>query len=563
MQIGIDLGTTNSLVAQLGKDGPRIIRNELGDDLTPSAVALAPDGSILVGRSARDQLVLTPDAGMAFFKRDMGTPATYTFGNREWSPTECSATILRELRRIAEADCGETITEAVITVPAYFHNSQRQATVDAANIAGLKVTRIINEPTAAALAFGYQNPDRESLLLVFDLGGGTFDVTLLEVFDGVVEIKSSAGESRLGGEDYTDALCSVLILEHQLEIPDQERFVFRQKVEVAKRQLATFEAATVMWAGKEIQLTREDLAAASETFSGQIRQVVRRCLRDARVTPDQLEDILLVGGASRMPVISQFIQTELGRAPNKGVDPDRVVAMGAAIQSALCHRNEAVQDLVLTDVSSHTLGIETARQSAIDVRGGWFTPLIDRNTTLPASRVQRFSTMHPSQDEVEVKVYQGEARMVTDNRLIGSLTVRGLIARPGQKHPGEFDVRFTYDMNGILQVEIINLQQESTTSKVFQDRTGQMSEKEIAAAIKCLAPLKVHPRDFVANRARLVRAERLFKELLGQSRDILDHLLNDFEAALEAQEPGLIDLLGAELDAFMNPYFRGEDQMSS
>ena len=261
--VGIDLGTTNSLVAHFADGQPVVLANEMGESLTPSAVAVAADGTLLVGRAARDRLVVAPDSGRAFFKRDMGTSAVYKFGGRTWTPVECSALILREMKRIAELRLGKPVTSAVITVPAYFLDHQRQATVEAAQIAGLKVERLLNEPTAAALAYGYRNDEELNTLLVFDLGGGTFDVTLLESFEGVVEVKASSGESRLGGEDYTDALMEALFQKAEWRPPAEERIRFREKMELVKRALTTEAGTTVRMGDQDIEVTRKEFGEAA------------------------------------------------------------------------------------------------------------------------------------------------------------------------------------------------------------------------------------------------------------------------------------------------------------
>ncbi|MBU6180169.1 MAG: Hsp70 family protein, partial [Verrucomicrobia bacterium] len=261
--IGIDLGTTNSLVAILRDGHPMTLLNELGEDLVPSAVAVAKDGGLLVGRAAKDRLVTAPDAGRAFFKRDMGTPAVYPFGGRTWTPVECSAAILRELKRIAELRLETAVDKAVITVPAYFHDLQRQATLEAARIAGLEVERLVNEPTAAALAYGFRPDADMSTLMIFDLGGGTFDVTLLECFDGVIEVKASAGESRLGGEDYTDHLAEWIIEKVRWRPDGPDRGHWREQVEELKRQLGRAESATIRTGKREIEVTRRDFQEAT------------------------------------------------------------------------------------------------------------------------------------------------------------------------------------------------------------------------------------------------------------------------------------------------------------
>ncbi len=560
VMIGIDLGTTNSLVAIMKDGTPEVLTNEMGEALTPSAVALAEDGTVLVGRAARDRLVSAPESGKAFFKRDMGTAAGYKFGGRLWTPVECSARILQEMKRIAELRLGQPVTSAVITVPAYFHDPQRQATIEAAKIAGLKVDRLINEPTAAALAYGHRAKGEESTLLVFDLGGGTFDVTLLEIFEGIVEVKASSGESRLGGEDYTDTLADWISREFQWSPLPPDKVRWREQVESLKRKLTRQETGTIFLGEKEVNISRDDFTTAAAELTARLRPVVRRCLRDGGVWPQHLDGVLLVGGASRMPLVIQNIREELGCEPNQTLDPDLVVAMGAAVQQALCSGDEAVRELVLTDVCPHTLGVEVSKQLTPGQHdAGFFSPLIDRNTTVPVSRSDTYHTLHPEQDEIRLKIYQGEGRLTKDNQRIGELAIQGLRHRPGQENPGTVDVRFTYDMNGILEVEVTVLHSGKKIAQVFEQRPGMLTPQEIEAAIARLAPLKVHPRDSMENRARLQRAERLYADLLGGLREQLSMYIDQFEAALTSQDPGRIAATGAELDGFMAPYFSADE----
>lgn len=558
--IGIDLGTTNSLVAILRDGQPVTLKNELGEDLIPSVVAVAEDGTLLVGRAAKDRLVTCPGAGQSCFKRDMGTDATYEFGGRKWSPVECSALVLRELKRIAEVELKTTVDSAVITVPAYFHDQQRQATVDAAAIAGLKVLRLLNEPTAAALAYGYRATDDLNTLLVFDLGGGTFDVTLLESFEGVVEVKASSGESRLGGEDYTDAFAQWIERELNWSPPAGDALRWRERVEMLKRELSKQTHTTITLNGKEAPITRDDFITATAAITARLRPVVRRAMRDAGLTPKQIDAVLLVGGASRMPVVFEDLRDLLGMEPSRTLDPDRVVALGAAVQQALVAGDAAVKDLVLTDVCPHTLGIETTKEL---VRGhrehGFFSPIIERNTMVPCSRSECFTTLSPEQDELAVQVYQGESRLVKDNRHIGKLLIKGLRARPGQKFPGKVDVRFSYDMNGILEVEVTIKESGKKLSKVFEQRPGTLSAEQIAAALRILQPLKTNLADLPENRARSERANRLYADLSGEMRRSLEGFIEAFEAALISQERGRVADAAQDLDSFMAPFFREND----
>jgi molecular chaperone HscC len=559
--IGIDLGTTNSLVAVLRDGNPIVLENELGETLTPSAVAVAEDGTILVGRAAKDRLVSAPDSGKAFFKRDMGTDVRYSFAKKRWSPVECSALILKEMKRIAELRLGTPVDRAVITVPAYFNDLQRAATAEAAKLAGLKVDRLLNEPTAAALAYGFKQPGDDSTLLVFDLGGGTFDVTLLEVFDGVVEVKASAGESRLGGEDYTDALSAWLTKEYHYVPAASETGRWRNRLEQLKRKLTTETTATLTVGDLNIPVTQDDFKAATAHLTARLWPVIRRCLRDASITPRHLTAILLVGGASRMPLVFEGILDILQQAPKSNLDPDRVVALGAAVQQALCDGSEEVGDLVLTDVCPHSLGVMISKQLAPGHHEpGYFEPLIDRNTTVPVSRSKNFNTLHPQQDEIRIQVYQGESRMVQENLKIGEVTINGLKHVPEQRRPGEVDVRFTYDMNGLLEVEVTNLNTGVKANKVFQQRPGMLTDAEISAALSRLAPLKIHPRDSLENRSRLERANRLFADLSGPLRNELNDFIDQFERALAQLDADGIRITGEELDRFMAPFFKAEEE---
>jgi len=553
------LGTTNSLVACLEEGKPQVLANEAGEELTPSAVAVAEDGALLVGRAAKDRLIVAPESGRAFFKRDMGMSTGYTFGGRRWTPVECSAVVLKEMKRIAEMRLGKKVESAVVTVPAYFHDQQRQATVEAAKIAGLRVERLLNEPTAAALAHGYRADKDLSSIMVFDLGGGTFDVTVLECFEGVVEVKASAGESRLGGEDYTDALVAWIAKEFHWKPADAERLRWREQVEQLKRRLSREERATILLGDKEAPITRNDLYNATAELTARLRPVVRRALRDAKLTPQHLDAVLLVGGASRMPFVVDQLRQDLGLPPDASLDPDRVVAQGAAVQQALCVGDSAVRDLVLTDVCPHTLGVAISKFVGPGrVENGFFSPIIDRNTTLPVSRSHMYSTMHPEQDEILLQVFQGESRLVAENLKIGQVRVPGMRHRPGQKNPGAVDVRFTYDMNGILEVEVTVEHSGMKLAEVFEQRPGTLSKVQIAEAIRLLQPIKVHPREAPANRARLERANRLFTELSGDLRERLTWLVDSFEAALHSQSPTKIEEAGRDLESFMTPFFRDE-----
>jgi molecular chaperone HscC len=421
------------------------------------------------------------------------------------------------------------------------------------------VERLLNEPTAAALAHGYRADKELSAIMVFDLGGGTFDVTVLECFEGVVEVKASAGESRLGGEDYTDALAAWIAKEFHWKPADSEKLRWREQVEQLKRRLSRDERAAILLGDKEAPISRDDLCNATAELTARLRPVVRRALRDAKLTPQHLDAVLLVGGASRMPFVVDQLRQDLGLPPDASLDPDRVVAQGAAVQQALCVGDSAVRDLVLTDVCPHTLGVAISKfVGPGQIENGFFSPIIDRNTTLPVSRSHLYSTMHPEQDEILLQVFQGESRLVAENLKIGQVRVPGMRHRPGQKHPGAVDVRFTYDMNGILEVEVTVQHSGMKLTEVFEQRPGTLSKAQIAEAIRLLQPIKIHPREAPANRARLERANRLFTELSGDLRERLTWLVDSFEAALHSQSAAKIEEAGRDLESFMTPFFRDE-----
>jgi molecular chaperone HscC len=561
--IGIDLGTTNSLVAVMGDGEPRVLANELNEDLTPSTVAVAEDGTVLVGRAAKDRLVTDPSSGRAFFKRDMGTKTSYRFGGSQWSPIQCSAIILKEMARVAQLHLGPGVERAVVTVPAYFNDNQRKATQTAARLAGLNIVRLVNEPTAAALAYGYLNPEHEQTLLVFDLGGGTFDVTAMRSFEGILEVLSSAGESRLGGEDYTDALLDAVIRENALEVAPGERGRLRQRIEVAKRHLTWQDEYGLDLPDGRVAVTAGSFLKSAARLTACFLPVVTRCMRDAGLGRTDLDDVLLVGGASRMGVVQNFLSDTLGRFGNTSIDPDRAIALGAAVQAALCDRKEAVADIVLTDVCPHTLGVEVAKEFAPgEHRTGYFLPIIERNTTIPVSRAVPLSTLHPHQNELTVDVYQGEGRLVSENTLLGRLRLGGVRHRVGQAAPGEVEVRFSYDMNGLLEVEALVVSTGKKHAKIIEQRPGALTKAEIQATLERLKPLKTHPRNEPENRAVLERAYRLYAELSGDARAVLSGILDEFEAALERQDAVQAAVSRASLAEFVRGFYaeEGEDQ---
>jgi len=569
--IGVDLGTTNSLVAVWRDGRAELIPNALGSVLTPSCVSLLDDQSIVVGVAARDRLESHPSVTASVFKRYMGTSRTTPLGARTFRPEELSAFVLKSLKADAEAFLGHPVTEAVITVPAYFNDAQRKATRAAAELAGLQVAGLLNEPTAAALAYGLHEKN-ETSFLVFDLGGGTFDVSVLELFDGVMEVRATAGDNLLGGEDFVDALlfafgdASGLIndlnaarparYEKSLEMwPGALLTALRPQAERVKRGL-TDNASVPMqceWQGTAYQwtVTQEAFAESCEYLLARLRGPVETALRDARIRPSALAAIVLAGGATRMPMVRRLVSLMFGRFPNVDLDPDTVVALGAAVQGGLKARDAALSEIVMTDVAPYSMGID----SAIEVQPGQFSyghyiPLIERNTTVPVSYAKTMAPLRDGQREIELRVFQGESRHVDHNILLGKIRVP--LPRQSTRVNGQVEVRFTYDVNGILEVEVKLLATGETHRLVIEENPGVLSADEIRERLAELSRIKVHPRDQAENQALISRGERLYLQARGDMRAAIDNALTQFQSTLETQDEARIRELRPQIAGFLD-----------
>ena len=550
MIVGIDLGTTNSLVACWRDGRAQIIPNALGEMLTPSCVGFDDDGTVLVGAAARARLQTHPQLTTALFKRYMGSERMTPLGERSFRPEELASLVLRALKEDAEAFLGEAVEEAIVTVPAYFSDAQRRATKVAGQLAGLRVERLLNEPTAAALAYGIQDSGRETKFLVFDLGGGTFDVSILELFDGVMEVRASAGDNFLGGEDVVTAMSDAFLarsgLAKALNDPDspraltaQQRQRLRDEAERAKRALSdassttmrfSLDGADYVWA-----LDEDGFAALCEPLIQRLRKPVDRALRDATIRASDLDAVVLAGGATRMPIVRKLVSRMFGRFPDIHLDPDQAIALGAAVQAGLKMRDAALDEVVMTDVAPYSMGIGVAREMGPErYEAGHYLPIIERNSVVPVSRVQHVTTIRNDQRELEVRIYQGEARMVVDNVYLG--TVRFPIPpRPaGEVHA---DVRFTYDISGVLEAEITVKPGQDKHKLVITDNAGVLTSEQIAQRLAELAVLKIHPRDQIENRTLVAEADRLYEELLGEARAFLAQQIAQFQAVLDRQDP--------------------------
>ena len=484
--IGIDLGTTNSVVAVMEGGEPEIIANAEGDRLTPSVVAFSKNGERLVGQVAKRQAITNPERTIASIKRHMGTGYTAKIDNKEYTPQEISAYILQKLKTDAEAYLGEKVTQAVITVPAYFTDAQRQATKDAGRIAGLEVLRIINEPTAAALAYGIDKGE-DHTILVFDLGGGTFDVSILELGDGVFEVKATSGNNRLGGDDFDQQVIDYLAAEFKrLEGVDlrKDRMALQRLKEAAEK--AKIELSNVMTTNinlpfitataegpkhLDMTLTRAKFEELTAELVESTMGPTRRALSDAGLKPENIDRVILVGGSTRIPAVQDGIRKLLGKEPHKGVNPDEVVALGAAIQAGVLAGD--VKNVLLLDVTPLTLGIETL--------GGVFTKTIERNTTIPTSKKQIFSTAADSQTSVEIHVLQGERPMAGDNKTLGRFILDGI--PPAPRGIPQIEVSFDIDANGIVNVSAKDLSTGKEQKITITASTG-LSDKEIQQMVK-------------------------------------------------------------------------------
>ena len=479
--IGIDLGTTNSCVAVKEGDNVTVIPNPEGQRTTPSVVAFSKDGEILVGQLAKRQAIVNPDRTVISIKRSMGSDKTVAIDGKNYTPQQISAMILQKLKKDAEEYLGTSITEAVITCPAYFTDAQRQATKDAGTIAGLNVLRIINEPTAACLAYGVNIEKNDNKIMVYDLGGGTFDVSILDVGDGVFEVLSTAGDNRLGGDDWDNRIVEWLAAEFKksdgIDLLKDKMAAqrLREAAEKAKIELSSMQETTISLPfitadangpkHLEQKLTRAKFEDLTRDLLERTKAPVRTALKDAGLEPSQIHKILLVGGSTRMPMVQALVKELMGKEPTKGINPDECVAMGAAIQGAILSGEQ--QGIVLVDVTPLSLGLETL--------GGVFTKIIDKNTAIPVSKSQVFTTAADNQPQVEIHVLQGERAMASDNVSLGRFFLDGI--KPAPRGIPQIEVTFDIDANGIVNVTA----KDKATGKAqnITIQSSRLSDEEI------------------------------------------------------------------------------------
>ena len=543
MIIGIDLGTTNSLAAYFSEDGPKIIPNRLGKHLTPSIVSVDENEQVFVGETARERGLLYPGTAAQVFKRSMGSAKKFDLGHKQFTAEELSSFVLRSLKEDAEEYLKEEVTEAVISVPAYFDDKRRKATKRAGELAGLKVERIISEPTAAAIAYGLYEKTKNTKFLVFDLGGGTFDVSILELFQNILEVRAVAGDNYLGGEDFTEVLEKLFLQKKELDRDSLDAKTRGHLHKAAENCKIGFTDSTkslfscnLNGKAEELEISLREYEELCEPLLDKIRKPVQRSLSDAHI---KLSDIDVVGGATRLPVVKNFIVKLFRKFPDTSVHPDEAVALGAAIQAAMKERNQAVKEVILTDVCSFTLGTEvTVNRGNGRYESGHYCPIIERNTVIPASRTERFYTLHDDQTKITINILQGESRFAANNLLLGELTVNVPKNRAGEE---SVDVTYTYDINSILEVEVKVLSTGEVKKQIIKSKENEMTDEEIQERMEELSYLKIHPRDQEENKLLLLRCERLYEESMGDVRRVIDHEIRKFEEALNTRDRGKIE----------------------
>ena len=538
--LGIDLGTTNSL-ACVWKDGKaELVKNSLGEFLTPSVVCLDGEGNLTVGAVAREQLITAPENTAAAFKRWMGTQKTFTLGEKTFTPPELSALVLEKLRRDAEAALGEEVTEAVISVPAYFNDNQRSATKLAAQLAGLKTERIINEPSAAALAYRLANGEEDACLIIFDFGGGTLDVSVVECFENVIEITAIAGDNRLGGGDIDEAIaryfCAYNGLTQNVPSAEQQAMLLRQ-AERCKCALSWSAMSVMVLPGPDgttynLTLTRDLLSKLCEDLFNRMKKVLARAIRDSGRGIGEIDHVILVGGSSKLAVLPDFLASLFGKPPLILDDPDTIVARGVGVCAGIKERKGEIRDIVMTDVCPFTLGTSVVDNDKD--QNPHMAVMIERNSVLPISRSDRFYTTRDNQEKIRVDILQGEEYYARDNLKLGEVVITVPPEPAGKQW---VKTTFTYDINGVLQVDVENPSTARKKTAYVVNPSLHLSEEELERKLQELADIRRELEQSEEEQLLLATAERIFAESTGRLREAVGRVLTAYRGALEDQSP--------------------------
>ncbi|WP_297437327.1 molecular chaperone DnaK [uncultured Clostridium sp.] len=548
--IGIDLGTTNSCVSVMEGGEPVVITNAEGARTTPSVVSFQADGTRLVGQIAKRQAITNPDKTIISIKREMGTDHKTNIDGKDYTPQEISAIILQKLKTDAEAYLGETVTEAVITVPAYFNDAERQATTDAGRIAGLKVLRIINEPTAAALSYGLDKMDDAHKILVFDLGGGTFDVSILDLGDGVFEVISTNGDARLGGDDFDQRIMDHIAEDFKAQYGidlRQDKMALQRLKEAAEKAKIELSSATQTMINLpfitadatgpkhvDMTLTRAKFDDMTKDLVEKTISIMKTALASGNVNLNDVDKIILVGGSTRIPAVVEAVKKFTGKEPSKGVNPDEVVAMGAGIQAGVLAGDSSVEGILLLDVTPLSLGIETL--------GGVATKIIERNTTIPTRKSQVFSTAADNQSSVEINIVQGEREMAGDNNSLGRFTLGGIA--PARRGVPQIEVSFDIDANGIVKVSAVDKATNKEATITITASTN-LSDDEIDKAVKEAEKFAEEDK----KRKESIEVKNNAEQVIYQTENTLEELKEKIEADDKAKVDAKLDALKAIKDS--------------
>lgn len=537
--IGIDLGTTNSLVTIWENGQCKLIPNAFGEYLTPSVVSVDEDGTVYVGKVAKERLQTQPDRTASVFKRYMGTGKTYQLGRKSFRPEELSALVLRKLKEDAEKYLGAPVEEAVISVPAYFNDMSRNATKRAGMLAGLKVERIINEPSAASLACQSMHNQTDATMLVFDFGGGTLDVSLVECFDNVIEILAVSGDNRLGGQDFDDKLVDYFIEKmgaRKETLSEVALMTMRVAAEKCKKDLTELKSATMDVNCKDIQgqlvITRKELVDICAEIFERMEKPIRRVLADAQISASDLDHVILVGGSCKMKVVQQYLSYLFQRKDLVVMNPDHMIAMGVGTYAGIKERQQDIKDMILTDICPFSLGTDIHNHN--NPSKPLMSFIIQRNSPLPISRVERYTTVYDNQSKVELDIYQGESMYAQENLKLGSMSLTIPIRKKGEV---SILVRFTYDINGVLEVNVEVPMTGEKKQLLIVNKDLNLSEEEIAEKLKAMEILKLNPQETEENQFVLELGAKLYMQSNGALREDIGSRMKYFEHVLSLQEP--------------------------